>query len=579
MQFATEALEINHESDGITISCCAESDDVDGSTDTVINSRLLLIANDAGSKKFLTQLGVERTVLHREDISVAVFATKPGDQYGSRPADDIFTSIFVEPGTIFSIATNGETATCASACQDISRLTPMHAWRAARGLGLTSDLCEPPLKISVDIACLNRYADNNWAFIGDSAVAGNPRYGLGAQGGVLWAQALARHITRVDAASLRHGLIGVNTFAEDLARRRCSFELACQKVLDLYAEYGKSLLERLLSVTSMGRLHSLDYHVEQQAGELVVQFAVACDFSALEDETPVAVVLKEVGSLDIGGRLQIRPRGDFWIATLGEADFLSLKMGPIELRLCEGIFSVQRRRHSWRMNISQGVAINRGAPEDTATTAQTLRFSSLEFTFADDLFKSMTAAFMRDIRSLRGAQIPELSLEMTFADGQSMTMGALNLVSSGGAQVCYQLSCDSAGYPQLRLQICKGALPLHSLTAWSQGGLHSFAPEIAQPLRNFSMATLNVFDGLVDQLAAVGSMWLQGMTLSFRPDGGARVYLDLGFPVNFHLNPDDANEMVIDVLKINALGELGPVLRQNLMALVGVQAGLGSSVR
>jgi 2-polyprenyl-6-methoxyphenol hydroxylase-like FAD-dependent oxidoreductase len=520
-------------------------------------TRYAVVADGAARSSVSNFLLPPKTIVSREPMSVAVFRQRPGARFLGRDLDHGFTFTRITRAGWIAAFCDGQRVTLATNAAP-GQNGP--GWELAllsfvAELGLEAPLAEPPFQVDGATSVSTRFTVGDRILIaGDAAMSGNPRFGLGVQFSMLWAQEIARTF----AGPERRAAIEAGNYQHTAARitaRRCEFESAWIRTIDDMAENGWTL-------SRSGAVRLLEQGLERfrlmldliEAPRLVVDISLARNDKTLDAaDGTLLQLLDAYARIELKCDLALHPRAD-------ELDRLTLEAplsseNPLIVRLAStvwiiesGLISIVRTREGWRFGLTGGAA--EIASLEPACESERIVLESASMDVADLLLDQLSALPSFAMRSEGADRL--VRVDTRLADNATHALGPLVVRSSGGARVRISAFQRDGEPARLLIEVLSGRIAPADFMAFTAGsGLESLGW-----LNRMSALTSRAIDPVVNGWASLAGAAIRRVLVTIRTDGSAIATVQAAGPVSFYLSAADVEALRGSLYSSSALGQL-----------------------
>ena len=518
----------------------------------------LVIVTDGGGKGALSRKLATRKVHNRELISLSVLE-----------ADSNTAICGLETGTVFSHSTltddgwigifcSGKTVSTAVNVRGFNSTSSYAAWQTLNKLGLKTAFIEPPIELYVEVAETDNVLPGTRIILaGDAAMSGNPRFGLGVQFGLAWAQLLEQTLTKTDQLLALDSDVYLARSAEIIDKRR-EFELAWMEMVDNSIRDKSQLSSYLVSAAVLQSLEtfSVDYSVRGKSATYNFRLVLDAQLIPEADDSPVAMFLRQIGRFTIDADLKFKEnkKSEHYrlSAKLTDRNRLDLKFGDEHVSICSGRLDFLRDKSGWTISVdsASGFQTSQGEFETE------FPFHQLTLHVPDDFL---------DMAILQASQRSELFLDKQFEaqlsikDARKISWGPLDLRMIDSPKLSVRLMPG----PVIEVVFKRGQVIPINVTEFA----HHSTLSGTRWLSGVSRLSGGLLDPVVNQVARVAASTIKALSIKLNRDETALITFHGLVPISIRLNKTDARRLRIDLLNSALLGQLVSDAGSNIVEL------------
>lgn len=554
------ALEVNDDVVAVTMAVAA-----------MTKSRFLLIADGGGRQSLQHSLNLHRSVDHAEVVNFGVFESDPDIALFGRSTESVFSynallndgwiGIFCT-GKTFSIAVNSIFPDGSPAPTAEERLAEFGVQRAR--------LVEPPMAIRVEVAQLSQFHHEQILFAGDAAVSGNPRFGLGVQFGLVWAQALARAVDKgLLSKQSSTALTGYALEGARIAKERRQYELPWLAMLDSTVEDEGNFIDAAMSAAVFESVLDFEVCLFPSGANRQIRFRTVMDFSgfAASPLEPLGDVFTQVGYAELEADL-------LWTFTDAGGDArieatrpVSFQMGTERIIISEGTLRVVRVADGWTLTLSRARARLISQPDSATETASRsesdLAISHLCLHVPDHFINRLMLRLPHRLAELGLLRDAGTSLHITLRENQTFSWGPLQVRFSNASKLQMNLKRQPSGSLVMSLIMLEGRMEPLAMTRFSVDSRLSSARWLA----SLSKLTRGTLDRVFDSWVSLIGRQISRVDFKLKSDGSALATFGSGIGVSMYLTANDVQNLQDQLLKSAVLAELMPQYQQGIVGL------------
>ncbi len=504
----------------------------------------IVIVADGGGVRSLSRQLVSRTIHHRERINLAVAQSDATVTLFGHPTTDVFAHNTLTEDGWLGIFCSGHTVSAVVNAVGLNSGTVRTAVQALNELGLRTRLVEPPIDITVEIAEADDVLpESRIVLVGDAALCGNPRNGLGVQFGLLWAQLVAASISR-DRCGISLDERIYRSRAADIIRRRRTFELAWMEIVNRAITDPNQLQRYIVSEPALRSIRKLSVRFRPSRRRMRYRIKLTIDARRIpaSDTGVIATFLRQFERVCIRANLRLRHvrDRDFTVKTRFDPKHrLDLSFGDECLSLRSGTLTFARTDDGWLVRIESAVALQ----TSRGRFASDFPIERMQIDLPDDFLDVAIAHAVA--QPDRFAGIP-LQARVRCLD-RKVRWGPLTL--------------HLRDRPQLRLELCasvldvtveRGVIELLSITQFA----HQVPLGGTRWLRNASRFWRGSLDPLIDRTVALASATVYRITVRPTSDNTALVSLYGALPISIRLSARDAARLRSELVYSALIGQL-----------------------
>jgi len=516
-------------------------------------ARYAVVADGAARSSVARRLLPDKIVVGREPMSAAVFRCHAGGRFLDHDLAGSFTHTrLTEAGWLAAFCDGHNVTVATNVVTGDGPGWQLRLCEYLASVGLRAPLAEPPFLVSGETAISPRFTILDRILVaGDAAMTGNPRFGLGVQYCILWAQEIARLFAsdqpdRIDTSSYEE-------FGRQVTQQRRAFEAAWTRAIDGFVSDGwqlssggiPRLLERGLERFRLLLDVSRDTH-------LVLDFAL--DVSGIEPDEHLSGLAR---TLLAYARIEVT--GELTLALSDQVDGLTLEAqlsphNPLAVRLAsrlwiidEGRLRITRADRSWQVSLSNARAdVGTSEPAGrTPDTSRRLTLEALRLELPDALLDQLTGLAAPPAS---GRAETLVRAEYQLDERATITLGPLRARALGRTRVRVVAVQMEGVAPRLIIDVREGRLVPDNFAALSRDGrLRSL-----RWLGRLSTLTNGASDAFVDGWAALAGASIRRIEMAPDARGGATATVDSWF--SFYLPADDVDALQKMLYSSAALG-------------------------
>lgn len=537
----------------------------------VLTSDYLIVADGGGRASVLEALGLERRVDHEEHCNFGVFASAPDISLFGRPTTSVFSyNALLDDGWIgvfctgrtFSIAVNATLPDGGPAPTAFERLT---------ALGVQGRFVEPPVSIRVEVASLDHcFAGDRVIFAGDAAMSGNPRFGLGVQFGLLWAQALSRALDEglLDAGH-EAALAGYAAEGVRIASERAQYELPWLDILDATVADEENFIDAAMSAAFFESVVDFDLTMTPEGNDRLIGLKAIMDFSAASSGPlePLTQVFQQLGRAELSCLLRwtLCERGGR--AQISADQPVIMRMGSETIAATQGQLSLERESEGWRFHLRDAlinlVSIPQSAAEGANTSETVMAIAHLSMSVPDGFIDQMMARLPHRLPALGLLKNDGYVIRVGLRDGQEISWGPMQVRFSGNPLLRMELNHGDGRAVRMLLVMERGQMEPLTVTSFSRAsGLSS-----ARWLASLSRLTGGAFDGSIDTWAGMLGRQIRRIEFRLKDDGSALTTFGSGLGFSTYLSSRDVTSLQEQLLKAAVLARLMPQYQKGVLRM------------
>jgi hypothetical protein len=518
-----------------------------------------VIIADGGTMSSLTHGLATKQVHHSEPISVAVLQANPDQRLvGHDPTESFTHTSFSKEGWM-GVFCNGKTVTVA--VNDTYPTDPYTstAIERVREAGYHAPQTEPPFKVTAEVAIADRFSVGGRVLLaGDAAMTGNPRFGLGVQFGVLWAQ----YIDRIFGES-EHGTRPIDTGKYEAAGReitdlRRTFEIAWLSIITDFARDQWTLSDPDVMAFMLSASTGFALSVDSADNRLRISAALRFDFknAAVEKDTPAITALRSFGeivlSADLNIHLQLETGGDDIVfashAVLSTEHPIRLEFEGEGWIIDQGRFEFRRERDGWTIDISD-IEARRDAGEESVP--RRLALGRIRINCPDALLDQFMGFAPETLTRLPSADRP-VAITLDLVENSELVWGPLKVRARNRPRIRMLLTGNRKGTARFAIKLVSGNLIPSDFTGYARNsGIGSL-----RWMTQLSALSAGLLDPVINGWAAVAGSMIRGMYLDFEPDGSAVATMESIPPVSILLPKVDVDRLRSVMLNSSAIAEM-----------------------
>jgi hypothetical protein len=397
-------------------------------------------------------------------------------------------------------------------------------------------------------------------------MSGNPRFGLGVQFGLLWAQALSRAL---DEGLLHTGhetaLAGYAEEGARIATERAQYELPWLEMLDATVVDEQNLIDAAMSAAFFESVVDFDMSLTRAKGDRLIGFKAVMDFSAASAGPlePLTQVFQQLGRAELSCLLRWRLDGRGGRAQIQQP--VTMRMGSETIAATEGQIELEREALGWRFHLRKAliklVSIPESASDGASASETVMAIAHLTMQVPDKFIDQLMARLPHRLPALGLLKDEGYAIRVELLEGQRINWGPMAVRFSGDPRLRMELSHSDGRAVRLALVMERGRMEPLTVTGFSRdSGLSS-----TRWLASFSRLTGGAFDGAIDSWAGMLGRQIRRVEFRLKEDGSALAIFGGGLGFSTYLSNRDVKALQEQLLKAATLAQLMPQYQEGVL--------------
>lgn len=525
-----------------------------------LSADFVIVADGAAASSLSRGSLAEKTVHHTEPISVAVFKAVSGQRLCNRDTASSFTHTSFGARDWIGVFCNGEIVTIAvnDPCPADSNASA--AIQRVQEMGFQAPLSEAPFKVSAEISTADRFAAGDRVLLaGDAAMTGNPRFGLGVQYSILWAQHIERLFIDANTTGWMPELGAHERFGRDIACQRRDYELSWLNLISAFATSGWSLSDPNVTAALISASRDFSLGIDAKGDKLLLKSAIRFDFRALNlPETDAISVLRSFGRLSLAADLEItlpapdRDSDDTAFtnhAMLTAAHPVEIWLDDDRWTLDSGQLMLRHANESWLLELS-GARARRHSRD--GNTPRRLSLESFRIQFPDSLLDQLMGFSPTALNRIQTESAGQVAISVDLMENAELVWGPLRVRATNTPRLMMTVNRNRKGHPRFSVELLSGQfIPTDFIGYARDSGISSL-----RWLGQFSALTSGLMDPFINQWAKLAGMAVSGMSFDIAPDGSAIATVNALSPLSVYLSRSDVDRLRESLFNSRTVAEL-----------------------
>jgi flavin-dependent dehydrogenase len=421
----------------------------------------LWIMDGGGRRSLIHSLGIGRTELRREILSVAVYRVSPESEIAGQPMN--------RAGAFGGVTSTGWYGTLSDGAGTFNINVagrpgkPMSsAVEIGDRLGVEAPLLERPITTEYAYSRANRFADGTRTVVGgDAAYRGSPIFGLGSQFGMYFAQLMGDLLDRNDTGDghiTAENLEWYQEKVEAVVMMRHEYEKAMQDAWSNTNDGAEGVF-RVLESNDLARALSgvaVDFRKIPEGDRGLLKIHVDVDLQRIPQTIPALVRLaRTIGKVTLLGDLDVRFDRGQTLVQLSRRHPLVMRTNLEETALTSGTVVLARHAEEWRVELRE-VALHRAMLAAKNRTLSVLQL--LDVKVPDSFAQALLTRSAAQLAKLGFAE-PGVRARISLRPGE-LDMGGLRVRFEGAVEAQVSMGSTPEGGARIAVELVRGRATL-----------------------------------------------------------------------------------------------------------------------